>query len=144
MICSTALSDRQSRFVAEYLVDGNGTQAAIRAGYGRAGAHVEASRLLRDPKVAAAVRTGQCELAAQHQMTRERVVQELLEAIDMARQQADPGTMIAGWREIGRLCGFYAPEVKKIDLNVSARRVIGKLEALSDAELLRLTAGTGQ
>jgi phage terminase small subunit len=72
-------------------------------------------------------------------MTRERVVQELLEAIDMARQQADPGTMIAGWREIGRLCGFYAPEVKKVDIGINARRVIGKLEALSDAELLQLT-----
>ena len=34
------LTPRQSRFVDEYLVDANGTQAAIRAGYSATGARV--------------------------------------------------------------------------------------------------------
>lgn len=46
---------RQRRFVEEYLKDRNGTQAAIRAGYGRAGASVQAVRLLRNARVRAAI-----------------------------------------------------------------------------------------
>lgn len=137
-----SLFPRQQRFVEEYLSCGNGTQAAVRAGYGRAGAHVEASRLLKDPKVAAAVRTGQSELAARHEVTRDRVVKELLEAVDLARSQGDPGGMISGWREIGRLMGLYASEkAVKVDVNIAAKRLVGHLETLPDAELLRICEG---
>jgi phage terminase small subunit len=50
-----ALTAQQQLFVAEYLVDLNGKQAAIRAGYSAATAESQASRLLRNVKVAAAV-----------------------------------------------------------------------------------------
>jgi len=46
---------RKYAFAQEYPLDRNGTAAAIRAGYGPTGAHVEASRLLRNPKVADSV-----------------------------------------------------------------------------------------
>jgi phage terminase small subunit len=49
---------RQARFIDEYLIDLNGTQAAVRAGYRLAGASRTAHRLLRDPQVAAAVDAG--------------------------------------------------------------------------------------
>ena len=49
-----ALTEKRRRF-DEYLKDLNGKQAAIRAGYARASAEVEASRLLRDAKVAEAI-----------------------------------------------------------------------------------------
>src|SRR5262245_36748998 len=45
------LNPKQRRFVAEYLVDLNGTQAAIRAGYSAKTAEVIASHLLRKVKV---------------------------------------------------------------------------------------------
>jgi phage terminase small subunit len=46
------LTNRQRAFVNEYLVDLNGTQAAIRAGYAESGASVEASRLLGNVNIA--------------------------------------------------------------------------------------------
>ena len=49
------LRPKQARFVQEYLIDLNGTHAAIRAGYAAPSAEVTASQLLRFPKVAAAV-----------------------------------------------------------------------------------------
>jgi phage terminase small subunit len=49
------MTPKQARFVAEYAVDMNGTQAAIRAGYSKTRAHVTASELLDDPEIAAAV-----------------------------------------------------------------------------------------
>ena len=51
------------RFVDEYLVDLNGTQAAIRAGYSEKTAAQQASRLLRNVKVQQAIATRQRELA---------------------------------------------------------------------------------
>lgn len=45
------LTDRQRLFVHEYMLDLNGTQAAIRAGYEEKTAASRASRLLRTPKI---------------------------------------------------------------------------------------------
>lgn len=47
------LTPKRRLFCFEYLVDLNATQAAIRAGYAEASAHVEGSRLLADAKVQA-------------------------------------------------------------------------------------------
>lgn len=71
------------------------------------------------------------------EVDRQRVLEGLLEAVEMARIQQDPGAMISGWREVGRMCGFYAPErAVKIDLNITAKRVIEQMEMLTDAELI--------
>lgn len=50
-----ALTAKQQRFVAEYLIDLNATQAAIRAGYSEKTAAEQASRLLTNVKVAEAI-----------------------------------------------------------------------------------------
>ena len=50
-----ALTPRQRRFTGEFLIDLNGKQAAIRAGYSPKTAEVQASRLLSNAKVAAAI-----------------------------------------------------------------------------------------
>lgn len=48
------LTERQKRFVLEYLSNGgNGTEAAVAAGYSRKSAAAQASRLLNDAKVIA-------------------------------------------------------------------------------------------
>ena len=49
------LNDRQARFVREYLVDFNATQAAIRAGYEPNGAGQSAFKLLKNNQVKAAL-----------------------------------------------------------------------------------------
>lgn len=45
------MTEKQKRFAQEYLIDCNGTQAAIRAGYSPISAYSEASRLLRNDNV---------------------------------------------------------------------------------------------
>lgn len=47
------LGEKQKRFVREWLVDMNGTRAAIRAGYSEKSAANTASRLMKDPAVQA-------------------------------------------------------------------------------------------
>jgi phage terminase small subunit len=52
---STSLTPKQSRFIAEYLIDLNATQAAIRAGYSKRTAGQVGFENLRKPQIAAAV-----------------------------------------------------------------------------------------
>ena len=63
----TELTARQQRFVEEYLVDLDGTQAAIRAGYSGRRAKVTAQELLQEPAIAAAIEAGK---AARSERTR--------------------------------------------------------------------------
>ena len=58
-----ALTDKRKRFIEEYLVDFNGTQAAIKAGYSENTARQQAEQMLRDPEVIEAVEEGKRELS---------------------------------------------------------------------------------
>lgn len=71
------LSPRHARFVEEYLVDLNATQAVLRAGYSRTGASVTGVRLLANPKIAAAIAHAMAERSRRTQVTQDRVVEEL-------------------------------------------------------------------
>jgi phage terminase small subunit len=70
------LPPRQAIFVAEYLVDLNATQAAIRAGYSAKTAEVQASRLLSNVKVAASIAARRADISKKLEITVERVVLE--------------------------------------------------------------------
>ncbi len=71
------MTPRQARFVEEYLIDLNGVQAAIRAGYSPNGADVTAVRLLDKASVAAAIERRKARRAAKSGITQERVLEEL-------------------------------------------------------------------
>jgi phage terminase small subunit len=71
------LNPKQARFVAEYLKDLNGKQAAIRAGYSPKTAESQASRLLSHAKVSDAVAAGQAKTAEKLEVTKEMIADEL-------------------------------------------------------------------
>jgi phage terminase small subunit len=129
-----SLTPKQKLFVDSLIRGQSQTMAARSAGYSQA--PVEANRLMQKPKIHEAVAYLHRKHEKASQMTRKKVMDGMLEAISMAKLQADPGVMVNGWREIGRMCGYYAAEVRKIDINITAKRAVDKLETLSDAELL--------
>lgn len=136
-----SLTQKQQRFVAEYLVDGNGTRAAVAAGYGAAGAHVAASRLLRLPKVQEALQARQKADATRLSIQRDNVVAGLLEAVAQAKAQGNPAAMISGWVAIGKALGLMAPEVRRVEVDSGSSDVMRRMEAMSDAELMAIAAG---
>ena len=71
------LTAKQARFVEEYLVYLNATQAAIRAGYSEKTAAIIGHENLRKPNLAAAVAERQRKLAAKLEVTQEAVIAEL-------------------------------------------------------------------
>jgi hypothetical protein len=71
-------------------------------------------------------------------MTRTRVQNMILEAIEFAKLIGDPNAMIRGAAEINKMCGFYAPEKHILELGDNASRFRNRLEALPEDELLRI------
>lgn len=143
MSASTVLTAKQARFIDEYLVDANGTQAAIRAGYGAAGARVAAHRLLTNVAISSAIEARQKADATRLWIDRENVLAGLLGAVEMAREQRNPAGMIAGLREIAKLQGYYAPTAAKIKVDVASAAERGHFEAFTDAELTELIVEAG-
>lgn len=71
------MTPKQARFVAEYLIDLNATQAAIRAGYSKRTANEQGSRLLTNVSVKAAIAQAQEKRARRTEITQDRVLEEL-------------------------------------------------------------------
>jgi len=71
-----ALSAKQLRFVAEYLVDHNATQAAVRAGYSEGTAKSQGSRLLTNADIKAEVEKRETKVLGQLEFTALRVKEE--------------------------------------------------------------------
>jgi len=71
------LTEKQQRFVEEYLIDLNGTQAAIRAGYSARTANEQASRLLTNVSVQQAVSERMAERSKRTGVNQDRVILEL-------------------------------------------------------------------
>jgi phage terminase small subunit len=71
-----ALTPKQQRFVEEYLVDLNATQAAIRAGYKEKSARSIGQENLTKPDISAAIVAKRKELSQQVNITTERVLLE--------------------------------------------------------------------
>ena len=71
------MTPKRRRFVEEYLIDLNATQAAIRAGFKRRAAYSQGQRLLKDVEVTTAIHAAQQEQSARTQVTADRVIAEL-------------------------------------------------------------------
>jgi phage terminase small subunit len=71
------LNEKQQRFVDEYLIDLNATQAAIRAGYSAKTADVQGSRMLGNVKVQQAIAEQMAERSKRTGINQDRVVLEL-------------------------------------------------------------------
>lgn len=95
----TPMTPKQERFVEEYLIDLNATQAAIRAGYSKRSAYSIGEENLRKPAVMDAVQEA---IRARRERTRadqDRIVREL-ESVFMA----DPNELVEFRRTCCRYC----------------------------------------
>ena len=72
-----ALTEKQKRFVAEYLVDLNATQAAIRAGYSKKNADKIGHELLGKTRVSDAIQEAMNERSSRTEITQDMVLREL-------------------------------------------------------------------
>jgi len=71
------LTNKQRRFVSEYIIDCNATQAAIRAGYAKKNADVNGPRLLGTAGIAAAVAKEQAKILNRAGLQAEQIIRVL-------------------------------------------------------------------
>lgn len=71
------LTLKQQRFVDEYIISGNATQAAIKAGYSKKTAAVTATENLRKPNVKAAIDKRNAEIQSEKTMDMQEVMERL-------------------------------------------------------------------
>jgi len=95
----------------------------------------EANTIVRDM-----VTKGQEKLRVKHNIDRHHVIEGMLEALAVAREQSDPKVMLNAWSEIARVTGTAAPEVKEV--NVKGDITHHQIHEASDRDLMKLLGKT--
>ncbi len=94
MNASPNLTLKQQRFIEEYQVDGNGTQAVLRAGYKTSYPSEMAYGLLRNPKVKHTLHDAQNARRERLQMRVDSTVKQYIELKDKALEACDYQTAL--------------------------------------------------
>lgn len=114
------LTDRQWRFVLEYLQDYNATHAAIRAGYSAKNADKIGSQLLGKPRIREAINAELAKISARLGVTPQRIIDEL------ARIAFVDPTKLADFAS-GRVLPDASPDDRAVIQSIRVKRVPGKL-----------------
>jgi hypothetical protein len=130
------LTDKQRLFVRLWAQGETITSASARAGYSDNATY--AYRMIYMPNIRRLYDEEKRLYEEASQMTRKRVMEGLLEGIEMAKLMAEPASIITGWKTIGQMCGYFEPVKQKIELTVNGQIAIKKMESMSDADLLKL------
>lgn len=133
------LTEKQRLFVKIWAEGETIRSAAMRAGYTDGGA--VAYRLARDPAILKIYDREKALYEQAAQMTRKDVMDMLKESYDCAKMMSEPASMVSAAREIGKMCGYYEPVTRNINVNVQGELTVKKLERMSDDDLLNLIKG---
>lgn len=106
------LTDRQARFVEEYLLDLNATQAAIRAGYSDKSACRIGAELLQKTQVCEAIQKSQERRAARVCRKADDVLRDIQEVTREAREKGDQKTALKGLELEGKHIGMFKERVE--------------------------------
>ena len=85
------LNPRQQRFVDEYLITLNASDAAVKAGYSPNGAKVQGSRLLSNANVSAAVEARRAVVSEEAGIRHELVIEKLWSVHDASMEKSGNG-----------------------------------------------------
>ena len=133
------LTPKQQRFVEEYLVDLNATQAAIRAGYSKKTAASQGERLLRNVEIQAAIQAAMKARQERTEITQDRVLAELAKiAFGDQRRVMSWGPSGVKLRDSETLTGEEAAIVAEVSESVTAAGGTLKLKTHDKVGALKL------
>lgn len=147
---AATLTPKQKRFVQEYLIDLNATQAAIRSGYSEKTAGSIGQENLTKPEIAEAIAAGQSRRAERTEVTADRVLAELAKIgfSDIRKavrwtgaviEQVEPEEVLEEQAHGGALKRSRKPEMSAVEL-VSSDEVDDETAA-AISEISQTTAG---
>lgn len=111
-----ALTAKQALFVAEYMVDLNATQAAIRAGYSKKTAYSQGQRLLKNVEVQKSIAKSQQKTQERIEYTADDWRKDVMRLAELAEKSNDASNALKARDMLGKSLGIYS---EKRDLTSS-------------------------
>lgn len=108
-------------------------QASVQAGYRSKNDYLKWES---DPYVQERLKKAALESRREVVYTRDKVMEVIERAVDMAEIQGDPRSMIAGAQEFNKMQGYYAPEKREVQLNVEHEIRVKQIQEMDEQELL--------
>jgi hypothetical protein len=75
------------------------------------------------------------------QIKRLDVIEGIIDGIEMARHLGDPGSVIKGWVEVGKLLGYANVETKITNLTINQMQIRSKFESMPLEDLVAVMEG---
>jgi len=101
-----ALTAKQQRFVDEYMIDLNATQAALRAGYSEKTSYSIGQENLKKPEIAKEIEKRQHKHAEKAEMTVEWVLQQYRDII-LGTKETEPNTARGALDSVAKHLGMF-------------------------------------
>lgn len=140
-IAKPGLTPKQQRFVSEYLIDLNATQAAIRAGYSVKTAQEQSSRLLSKAIIADAVADGARNHVARADVTAQDVLTGLHREALREGDGASHGARVQAWGLLGK---YHKLFVDRIEADISADVTVTDARGQLESVIARQLAARGK
>ena len=106
------LTPKQQRFVEEYLIDLNATQAYIRAGFSEKLANTNAAKLLQNTTIAKAIEDARKEVSEKALITTEMVVKGLLKEAQDNSEGSTQSARVSAWAHLGKHMGMFTDKIQ--------------------------------
>lgn len=103
------LTEKAKLFVKFWAQGESVSSASARAGYADSAAY--AYKLVHHPAAKLLYMEEKRLYEEAAQISRKDVMDMLMEAYDMAKMTAEPSTMVAAAREVGKMCGYYDTKI---------------------------------
>ena len=100
--------------------------------------------LMKDPETQALIAHNSKEMQSQLILSRNDVLEGMLSAIDDAKLVGEAMPQIAGWREVGKIIGCYAPEKKELVIEQNVEVIQKRVREIADEELHKYTTIEGE
>ena len=104
------MTPKQAAFVSEYMLDHNGTQAAIRAGYSKHTARQQAVELLASGEVQQAIKVAETAAQQRNALTLDDLLSELEDARQLAKSEGQASAMVSATMSKAKMLGFDKPQ----------------------------------
>ena len=105
------LTPKQQRFVDEYLIDLNATQAAIRAGYSPKTAEQQGFQLLKKTSVSEAIEQAQQERQKRTMVTQDDVIRGLLTEAEWQGEGSSHSARVSAWAHLGKHLNMFTDKI---------------------------------
>lgn len=107
-----ALNPKQQRFVQEYLVDLNATQAAIRAGYSEKTAGQIGAENLKKPEIASLIKEALDKHTEEAGLTVQDIVDGLLLEARRDGEGASHAARVSAWQALAKYKGMFTDKLQ--------------------------------